>query len=232
MTAAGTHQAAQAAIAASAARQVASLWQYIDLARLKTSLPEYATAVSAVTQQHGRAASSLAASFYEARRQESDVRGSFRVAPAEPAGTDQITSAIDWATKGLWSKSPDVEGSQKLVTGVVEKYSLDPGRFTIIDAVHNDRQSTGWARSVEPGACSFCLLLATRGAIYRSERTADFRSHDHCRCHVEPLFGPYEPSAEIRRAQALYRSVKGTVRGPAAVRRAFRQAVEGDRSKS
>lgn len=230
---AATHQAAQSAIAGQLVAAMPALWAaYLDVNDLEATLPTYSTAVAGTVQQYGRASAVLAARFYENRRKAAGIPGTYRVSPAAPPNAERVTAGVRWATKGLWSKTPDVEGAQKLVIGAAENYALDGGRTTIIRAVQSDRKSTGWARQVEPGACSFCLLLATRGAVYRTERTADFRAHDHCHCHVDPLFGPYEPSAEVIRAMALYRSVKGTAKGPAATRRAFRHAVESDRSKS
>lgn len=39
----------------------------------------------------------------------------------------------------------------------------------------------GWVRVPEPGACAFCRMLATRGAVY-TENSGNFRSHNRCRC--------------------------------------------------
>jgi len=41
-----------------------------------------------------------------------------------------------------------------------------------------------WRRIPEAGACAFCLMLATRGAVYSSARTAGEGNayHRHCRC--------------------------------------------------
>lgn len=43
---------------------------------------------------------------------------------------------------------------------------------------------TRWRRVPSPGACDFCLILATRGAVYRNAETAK-RGHVNCRCVVE-----------------------------------------------
>lgn len=45
-----------------------------------------------------------------------------------------------------------------------------------------------YRRIPEGGACDFCLILATRGAVYRSAETAGagHSYHHHCRCSVEP----------------------------------------------
>lgn len=57
-----------------------------------------------------------------------------------------------------------------------------------------DQAAAGWLRVAEPGACAFCLMLASRasyGILYRSEKTANFRAHTRtkygggeCRCHA------------------------------------------------
>jgi hypothetical protein len=57
-----------------------------------------------------------------------------------------------------------------------------------------DKSAAGWLRVAEPGACTFCLMLAARasyGILYRSEKTANFRAHTRtargggeCRCHA------------------------------------------------
>ncbi|HVX20891.1 MAG TPA: hypothetical protein VHB02_06070 [Acidimicrobiales bacterium] len=207
-------------------------WAALDIANLRDSLDRYSAMVTGVVHRYGTAAAALAAHYYEAERAAAGIPGSFRVKPARPAGLDQVTEAVHWATKGLWTShltEEDIASARSLTEGLAEKYALDAGRITVIHAVHADRKATGWARVTEPGACSFCLLLAIRGAVYRSERSAGFDSHDHCHCHVQPIFGAaYEPSAEVRRAEAIYRGVRTTPGGPKAVRNAFRAALAAD----
>lgn len=219
-------QAQQAALASLLTDPLEAAWLRLDLANLKATLPDFTTAVTALVQQYGRSSGTTAAIDYSAQRAAAGIRGTFTVRPAPPASFEEVDKSIGWATKGLWDEQPDIESAKTLIKGVTEKAVLDTGRNTIINAVHSDRRARGWAREVEPGACSFCLLLATRGAVYRSEKTADFKSHDHCRCTAVPVFGIYEPTAEIRDAAALYReSIKGA-HGPKASRAAFRKAVE------
>lgn len=53
-----------------------------------------------------------------------------------------------------------------------------------------------WRRVPEPGACPFCLMLATRGAVYKSDRTAGngnkYHRHCHCRAELETDFDARE----------------------------------------
>lgn len=146
---------------------------------------------------------SLAVSHYHAVRRDSGVGGRSVVPHAPLAELDQVSTSVDWATKGLWSRTPDVESALTLVTGVTEKMVMDSGRDTVINAVRDDKYAKGWARVPEPGCCAFCALLSTRGAVYK-KNTAGFESHDHCRCHAEPVFTQYEPTAKIREWESLY----------------------------
>lgn len=190
------------------------------------SLQQYVTTVTALTHYFGKASAAGAASSYETERKAAGVPGLFtaRLAPAAPL--EKIDRSVRWATQDLWLPEPDVEATRSKLTGVIEKNVLDTGRHTTLNAVHLDRMAKGWAREPEPGACSFCALLATRGAVYKSEQSGGFRSHDHCRCICVPVFNAYEPSAQIREWQQIYKESKKGVHGPAATRKAFRSALE------
>lgn len=56
-----------------------------------------------------------------------------------------------------------------------------------------------WRRVPEAGACDFCLMLATRGAVYASDRTAGAskRYHRHCSCHAE-LETDFDARGDVR----------------------------------
>ncbi len=73
---------------------------------------------------------------------------------------------------------------------------------------------SGWCRVPERGACWWCLMLASRGAVYESEQTATgtasggARYHAHCRCTaVEVLDG--EPLPARARACVDWYTDKG-----------------------
>jgi hypothetical protein len=179
----------------------------------------------------------LAVHQYTQQRVMAGVGAGFTPRPAPPPVLEQVSATVDWAVQPLWSPDvlaqPVTEAGSTAVADVkarlaaaTERLVLDAGRDTIITNVQADRKAKAWARIPEPNACSFCLMLATRGAVYRTEKSADFKSHNNCRCHVEPVFTAYEPSARIREAEALWASSTRGKSGDAA-RIAFRQAVEG-----
>lgn len=153
---------------------------------------------------------------------------------AEPAAPDTQPAAVE----DVPDASTAIADAKARLAAATEQQALDAGRQTIIDNAQRDRKAKGFARVPEPGACSFCALLATRGAVYKTDSfklsDAKFhgqgvaKTHDKCRCHMEPVFSSYEPSAQIREWQALYKKVvtdEGHTGDDARI--AFRQALEG-----
>lgn len=206
------------------AREVAAVWHLLDLQHLAETLPRFAAAVAALVHRYGTASATLAADFYDASRIAAGVRGTFTVTPASPPDLEQVTAEVRWATRTLWSAEPDAPPARTMVAGAADRMVLDTGRATVQDAVQRDRAARGWARVPEAGCCAFCAMLATRGAVYKTSQTADFRAHDHDRCHIEPVFGQYEPTAQVREWQALWEKSTAGKSG-AAARAAFRDAL-------
>jgi hypothetical protein len=176
------------------------------------------------------------------------VGGGFTPRPADPPSVEQVAQAVDWAVQPLWDsadvlaleppprpagRGTAIADAKARLAAASERLVLEAGRDTIIDNVERDRKAKAWARVPEPGACSFC---ADAGHPRRRlpQRAADFKSHDNCRCHVEPVFTAYEPPAKVREWQQQYDKVAeqigyGTDGRVSAkdMRRAFRQSFEG-----
>ncbi|HEX4018188.1 MAG TPA: hypothetical protein VHX15_15745 [Frankiaceae bacterium] len=226
---ASQHHAAQAALATALSQQVQAAWTaLLDVNQLKKTIPHLSAGVAALVQQYGSASAGVAADYYDAARAAAAARGSYTVVPATPAGPDQTAANVRWATKNLWTPDPDVRPAQVLTQGLAERLALDAGRSTLTGAVQGDRQAQGWARHTEPGACSFCLLLSTRGPAYNSKQTAGFEAHDHDHCQPEPVFGIWEPSADTRHWQSVYKQAAKAGSGKT-VRDEFRRLVAAHR---
>ncbi|QMV85185.1 hypothetical protein HW450_12855 [Corynebacterium hindlerae] len=118
---------------------------------------------------------------------------------ADPVGFEQAQASYRYA---MWLKeySEDPEARQvakaKLM-GVVQRLVTEPARTTVEMGVV--KAGTAYARVPEPGACAFCLMLASRGAVYSKQTVltahahrenrkhsvgikAMKRYHDNCRC--------------------------------------------------
>lgn len=218
-------QAAQAGLVTALSYDLERAWNGLDISSLRQSLPEFTLTIAALVRRYGSASATLAVQQYLADRRAAGVRAAFSPKPAVLPPLPQVGATVSWATQPLWSATPDVGAAQQRLQGAADMLVMDVGRQTIVDNAQRDRHAKGWARIPEPGACSFCALLATRGAVYK-QQTANFRSHDHCRCHAEPVFTAYEPSAQVREWQALYQRSTAGARGMHAKQLAWRKAFD------
>lgn len=222
---ASQHHAAQASLADALVQQVLAAWSaLLDVAQLRKTIPVLSAGVAALVHQYGAASSAVAADYYDSARAAAAARGSYTVVPAQPAAYEQVDKSVRWATKGLWAPQPDTAPAKVLLQGTAARLALDAGRDTVTSAVRGDRQARGWVRHTEPGACAFCLLLSTRGPAYKTEQSAGFEAHDHDRCQPEPVFGIWEPGADTRHWQAVYKQAAKAGSGQAA-RDEFRRLV-------
>lgn len=233
------HRAAQAALTVLVVRAVLHAWQaLLDPRDLKGSTPRLVAAVEAIVAHFARASATAALTDYRNQRRAAGVLGR----PTLPMPTlpthDDVAGLVNRSLSPLYGPvTPDLEANVRdALASEVEQMVLDQSRAAIIGATQADPAARAWARVTEPGACSFCRLLATRGAVYRSESTANFRAHTvqpngsggTCRCHVEPVFGPYEPTAQARIDKAAYdRLTEEYGHSGRAIHIAWRQHVEG-----
>lgn len=238
------HYATQAALGASLALQVRNLSHFLNPARLRETFPQIRTGAAALGVQYAAAASSLAADYYDERRDAAGVDSPFAVPMIDPKTLEQFESYIDKAADELLASIDAAVDEiylaeitaqiQREVESAAQKVAVDAGREQIFEAIRSDREARGWARVTRPNACSFCRFLAARGAVYDKESVA-FRAHvavngrgGTCQCSAEPQFaGAYEPPAHTRADAALYdRVAEDGFRGAEALNE-FRRRAEG-----
>ena len=82
------------------------------------------------------------------------------------------------------------------VSALVGKEVARGFRDSITGNTRQDEDAIGWSRVTRPGACKFCTMVASRGAVFREE-TATFASHTNCHCAARPEFrgGLHGPEA-------------------------------------
>jgi hypothetical protein len=112
------------------------------------------------------------------------------------------------------------------MVGGVSRHVNDGGRHTVLENVGQDRQARGWQRITAAQPCSFCAMIASRGAVFSAD-TASFEAHDHCQCTAEPVYsrGDSRPEQARQWADLWDESTRG-VSGAKAQRNAFRRAYE------
>lgn len=244
------HYLTQAALVALLADELKSLWPILDLENLDGTLPEYKIEAGALVEQFGDAAISLSADHYEAMRDLARIKTPFRIPLVPPPAIRKVNGYIDAATQGMLDIltaegdliAAEFEAEiQASIDSALQALVMDAGRLEIITAADEDREAKGWARVVRPEACSFCLILAARGPIYKSRESASFKAHmrfdgkgGDCRCTPQPIFSDgadgFEASAQVRRATAIYDGLELPPNAsPSDVRNAFRRAIYAER---
>lgn len=141
-------------------------------------------AVPGVIDYYAVGAASLAADFYDERRELAKVKQPYASTLVIPDRVVKIRRAIAWATAPLFSTlSMTVE--QRLGE-VVQPEVARAYRETILENQRQDPAAVGWRR-VTGVCCKFCRMLADKGAIYKRD-TVQFAAHPHCDCGAEPVF--------------------------------------------
>jgi hypothetical protein len=200
------------------------------LASLDSSRPELVQAalfeyVPVLVAEYGDMAATVAAEWFDELRAAEGVRGSFRAALAPLTPVEQVARRLGFATR---VSGPLFTGDFETLTAFLKimtnEYVLQPGRETVMQSAHRD--NAAYARVPEPGACDFCLMLASRGFVYSSERAATVvigtrgasqkrkigeEFHGHCRCNIMPVWDEtrarveygYDPDALYDQYRAL-----------------------------
>lgn len=191
-----------------------------QLLRLDKSSTRYAAAFAALVREFGSASVSLNSDYYDDARTDAGIPGAYRVPDTEPLAPERISGALTAALDA----PPDL--AQSSVEGYADLLVTSIGKDALIAAIMGDKTAQKWARVTSGKACAFCRMLATRGAVYKSDATASFVPHLKCHCTIEAVFHPesYEPTAATRGDQKLYND--STENAAAGDRfNAFRRAV-------
>ena len=100
---------------------------------------------------------------------------------AEPADRKQALAGLNWALKDVRREQTeqDLQAARVKAEKVLTRLVLQPAR----DTVYYNAEKAGARFLVMPSprACAFCLMLASRGAVYHDkDRVGGW--HDGCRC--------------------------------------------------
>lgn len=163
----------------------------------------------ALVEKWGTAASSVAADWYEELRATQDIAGRYTafVKPLPDLGAEALAG---WGAEPLKApaelqpveldKLSPLESARDRVEGGLQKRIVNAANHTITDNTDQDPQAKGYMRRTRPGACKFCIMVASRGAVY-TKASVTFACHEHCYCEAVPAWGgkalpvgPYKPS--------------------------------------
>lgn len=175
-------------IASLVERDLAAFLASLNLERPELARLDLFDYVPVLVSQYGDMAASVAADWYDELRASEGVPGRFR-APLAPVVADEVVKGrLGFATR---TAGPLFTGQTDAFTGfltmMANEYALQPGRDTVITAARDD--NAAYARVPEPGACKFCLMLASRGFVYSKDTVGESRKfHGKCRCNAMPVW--------------------------------------------
>lgn len=129
-----------------------------------------------VLERYGNMASTLGADFFEVEARGLNLTPRVQLAP--PLNGPRANARLGWAM------STDDQHGNLMV--LLDELVKQPYRSTFQDSAL--KSGAGWAR-VPTGAetCAFCLMLSSRGGVYRSQQVASTgfsgkKYHGHCDC--------------------------------------------------
>ena len=175
-----------------------------DAIDAKAALEEF---MPLLVRQYGELAATVAADFFDELRDAAEVQGAFNAVMAEPVEVERIQASTRWAIGPLFAATPGIEQALQQLEQVADRMTLEPGRQTIVLSAASDPSKPRWARVPVGDTCAYCLIYASRGAIYTSKETALFKGgtgdkyHDFCNCTPTAIWSDddlpegYDPDA-------------------------------------
>lgn len=190
------HRAAQARLQIIIAADVARIFPLLDVNNLDKSFGGYADAMTRVINARRRVSASLGATYYSSIRVDAIEDDQFTPVLSDTADSQQVFTSLlvtgPVAIKKAVSSGRDAlaarDAALMATAKSAQRHVINGGRGTILSSVKRDNRSVGWARLTDGKPCAFCSLLASRGPAYKSETTAQFKSHDGCGCTPVPVF--------------------------------------------
>lgn len=188
---------------------VTTIWDALDLSDGVTVRYALEDFLPDLVEDYGQAGAVLAAEFYEDLREVSEVPGRFTAISQPPPPPAAVQASSRWAIGPLFlGDKASPTDALTLLSGVAQRQIMQAGRDTLFKNAQKDKTRPMFAR-VPSGTdtCKFCLILASRGAVYTSERDAGKgnKYHDNCWCtptlawKPEDLPRDYDPDALYER---------------------------------
>ena len=164
----------------------------------------------------------LGIAFYRSERQAAGRGVGFMPRLPAPLPAEQVLKTVDATGIGAFqrslragaSPSQAVDRAAVTLSGSASRLALDGGRVVVDTAVQDDDDAIGWLRVTDADPCSWCAMLASRGAVYHSAASAggkvnsrfigdgQAKFHDHDGCVAVPVFDHDDPRLE--HADELY----------------------------
>lgn len=190
------HRLAQARLQAIVALDVAQVFPLLDMGNLDRSFGGYFLAMNQVINARRRISASFGSTYYTSLRDDANITTAFTPVLDDVVKREQLFTSLlvtgPINIKNSVGSGRDAmaarDAALRATAKAAQRHVINGGRGTILNSVKRDSRSVGWARLTDGKPCAFCSLLASRGPAYKSQTTAQFKSHDGCGCTPVPVF--------------------------------------------
>jgi hypothetical protein len=141
----------------------------VDPARAQAVLQE---AFPEVFNPYAAASSAVSASFYEEVREYAEVRGRFDAETLDSVDAGRYGALVGWGARPSVFERGGQALAFSLLSGGLTQILTEMSADTIIGNAALDPAPIGYQRVPRAGCCTFCGMLASRGAAYSSEGAA------------------------------------------------------------
>lgn len=216
---ASSFYAAQQFLAASSIRDVLAVWSQLNLQDVRSSWPALKTALTALIRDRFSQSATLGTTYYRQARRAANVPGIADVITPDLPADDLISATLD--STGPWGMLGKIKQGQQVtqasenagvqMAGASQRLISNGARQAVLQSVDADAKAVAWMRITSSNPCAFCAMLAGRGAIFRSEKSAEFEAHSHCSCVAAPVFS--RADAKATQDNPLYDQWKRATKG-------------------
>lgn len=198
-----TFRAAQDFLMLMLIRDILKVWGSLNLQDVRSSWPTLRIAIAGLVRERFGLSVAQAQAYYAEARKAAGIIGSFP-APSVPLPSPELIQATldstgPYALLGRIKKAQPVPQAMQntgvILSGAASRLVLNGARQVILQSVKDDSEAVGWMRVTASNPCSWCSMLASRGAQYKSAESAGFKAHGHCRCTAMPRYSRQDAEA-------------------------------------
>lgn len=174
----------------------------------------------ALVRAYAEVGGTYSADWYDQVRSEVGASGRFRASVSGIPNDEQMQATARWAVGQLFADQ--IEAFLRDLSYGATRLVQQPTRSTIVDSAFADPAAGAFVRVARVDACSFCLMLASRGAVYASRASAGSvvgeSYHTNCMCRAEPVFSPADVPTFNRELSREWGDVTAGLSGKDALR--------------
>lgn len=205
------HRLSQVNLRATTASELAEILPLLNFEDLKGTWPAIERLIIQMIKSRRSESQQIAQEFYAAVRAAEGAAGAFTPVAADALDLGKLVRNLRIAGPGhagsaLYRGAGDVYGSTlSNLEGEVSRNILNGGRGATLNSVHADRVAVGYVRITDGNPCAFCAMLASRGPVYKSARSAvtgpvlvngEYKAHPRCGCTAKPVYAKADPWPE------------------------------------